>query len=215
MSKAYTEADLADQLDSDLTWRLRELSDLKTAIANSQRNARSVLLRSLVTVLYAHWEGHIRFCASKYFEHVTLRRHRYDRLEKQLYINSFLARLDALHLSRVSISERCLLISNILDSLQNRFSRINPLLIDTRSNLSSHVLRDLCQICAIDYSYFEGKRTFIDVILLKRRNSIAHGEVTYIGNDEPDTLIAEGVGLMRAFKDALQNKVYTRSYLAA
>lgn len=215
MSKAYTEADLADQLDSDLTWRLRELSDLKTAIANSQRNARSVLLRSLVTVLYAHWEGHIRFCAIKYFEHVTLRRHRYDQLEKQLYINSFLARLDTLHLNRVGISERCLLISNILDSSQSRFSRINPSLIDTRSNLSSRVLRDLCQICAIDYSYFEGKITFIDVILLKRRNSIAHGEETYIDNDELDILIAEGVGLMRAFKDALQNKVYTRSYLAA
>jgi hypothetical protein len=36
----------------------------------------------------------------------------------------------------------------------------------------------------------------------------------YIDNDELDILIAEGVGLMRAFKDALQNKVYT-AFVAA
>ena len=67
MSKARTEAELADQLDSDLTWRLRELSDLKAAIANSQKNGRSVLLRSLVTMLYAQWEGHIRILREQVF----------------------------------------------------------------------------------------------------------------------------------------------------
>ena len=59
------------------------------------------------------------------------------------------------------------------------------------------------------------KTIFIDVILLKRRNSIAHGEETFVDSNELDTLIAEGVGPMRSFKDALQNKVYTKSYLAA
>lgn len=181
MSKARTEADLADHLDSDLTWRLRELSDLKAAISNSQPNARSVLLRSLVTMLYAHWEGHVRFCASKYFEHVTLRRHRYDQLEKQLYRNNLLARLDALHHSRVSVAERCRLISDVLESSEKRFSRINPSLIDTQSNLNSQVLKDLCLICAVDFSHFEAETAFIDVFLLKRRNSIAHGEEVYIG----------------------------------
>ena len=215
MSKAYTEDDLADQLDSDLTWRLRELSDLKVAIKNSQQNARSVLLRSLVTILYAHWEGHIRFCAQKYFEHVALRKYPYVRLERQLYVNRFLARLDALYRSRISVTERCQLISDVLDSSQERFSRISPSLIDTRSNLNSDVMKSLCQICAVDFSYFEAMTVFIDVILVKRRNSIAHGEETYIDSDELDDLIEVGVGLMRAFKDALQNKAYTKSYLAA
>ena len=99
MSKAYTLVELADQLDADLTWRVKELSDLKTAIARSKQNAQSVLLRSLVTMLYAHWEGHIRFCASKYFQYITLRRHRFDQLETQLYINNFLSLLDGFHTS--------------------------------------------------------------------------------------------------------------------
>lgn len=215
MSKAYTENDLADQLDSDLTWRLRELSDLKIAIKNSQPPARTVLLRSLVTILYAHWEGHIRFCAEKYFEHVALRKYPYDRLERQLYVNRFLAPLDAIYRRRLSVGERCRLISEVLDSRQERFSRVSPSLIDTRSNLNSDVLKDLCLICAVDFSYFEAKTVFIDVILLKRRNSVAHGEETHIYSDELDDLVEEGVGLMRAFKQALQNKVYAKSYLAA
>lgn len=213
MSKPYTESDFADQLDSDLTWRVRELSDLKAAIARNQPNA-DVLLRSLVTMLYAHWEGHVRFCATKYFDHLTLRKHRYDALEAQIYINSFLPRLDALRLSRVSVEERCQIIRDIMGSSRNRFSHINPSLIDTRSNLNSDVMRELCRVCAVDFGYFEAKAHFTDVILLKRRNAIAHGEDTYIGKDEVDGLIAEGISLMRAFKDALQNKIYTKSYLA-
>lgn len=215
MSKAYTADDFADQTDSDLTWRLRELSDLKGAIKNNQQNARPVLLRSLVTILYAHWEGHIRFCAQKYFEHLTLRKNRFDKLERQLYVNKFLVRLDTLFRSRVNVRERCKLISEVLDSSQERFSRINPSLVDTGSNLNSDVMKDMCIVCAVDFTYFEEKTTFIDVILLKRRNSIAHGEETHIHNDELDDLIDEGVALMRTFKDALQNKVYTKSYLAA
>jgi RiboL-PSP-HEPN len=215
MSKARMQAELADQLDSDLTWRLRELSDLKAAIANSQKHARSVLLRSVVTMLYAHWEGHIRYCANKYFEYVMLRKHRYNELEKQLYINNFLMRLDALQFRRGNVEDRCRLISDVLNSAQKRFSRINPALIETKSNLNSDILKDICTICSIDFSYFQTKRVFIDVILLKRRNSIAHGEDTFVDSKELDTLIAEGVALMRSFKDALQNKVYTKSYLAA
>jgi hypothetical protein len=102
-----------------------------------------------------------------------------------------------------------------MDCSHKRFSYISPSLIDTKSNLSSIVLKDLCIICAVDFSYFEARANFIDRILLKRRNSIAHGEETYIGSDELDTLIAECIGLMRAFKDGLRNKVYRKAYLAA
>jgi RiboL-PSP-HEPN len=125
------------------------------------------------------------------------------------------ARLDALHFSQANVEDRCRLISDVLNSSQNRFSRINPALIETKSNLNSNILKDICLICSIDFSYFQTKTIFIDVILLKRRNSIGHGEETCVDSNELDTLIAEGVGLMRSFKDALQNKVYTKSYLAA
>ena len=68
MSKARTEAELADQQDSDLTWRLRELSDLKAAIANA------------IGAPPIPGDHALR----------SLRKHQYNELEKQLYINKFL-----------------------------------------------------------------------------------------------------------------------------
>ena len=76
-------------------------------------------------------------------------------------------------------------------------------------------MKDICRICAVDASYFESKSSFIDVILLKRRNAIAHGEETYISYAELDDVISEGVALMRTFKDVLQNKIYSKTYMAA
>jgi hypothetical protein len=77
------------------------------------------------------------------------------------------------------------------------------------------VLRDICLICAVDFKHFEAKATFIDVLLLKRRNSIAHGEATLVQSGDEDGLIAEGIALMRTFKDALQNKVFQKTYEVA
>jgi hypothetical protein len=165
-------------------------------------------------MLYAHWEGYVRFCAGHYFDHVTMRRHRFDQLESQLYVNYFLARIDALSSQRANLRDRCALVNDIIGSRENRFSRINRDLIDTSSNLTSRVLRDLCVVCAIDFEPFETASDFIDRILVKRRNEIAHGDETYIGADEVDDLVSKVAGLMRLFRNALENKVYQRSYLA-
>jgi hypothetical protein len=166
-------------------------------------------------MLYAHWEGHVRFCANKYFEHLTLKKLRFEELEVQLYVNRFLIRLDPARSNRGSFKIRSDLVTEILSSSRDRFSRINPSLVDTGSNLSTEVMKDLCLVCAVDSSFFEENRYFIDVILLRRRNSIAHGEEVFIEESEVDDLVATGIGLMRAFKDLLQNKVYTKAYLAA
>jgi hypothetical protein len=95
VSRPFNAADLSDNLDSDFTWRIREF-DLEDAIRLSASTSRPVLLRALVTMLYAHWEGYVRFCTEKYFDYVTVRRHRFSELEAQIYVNYFLARVDAL-----------------------------------------------------------------------------------------------------------------------
>jgi hypothetical protein len=210
MSKPKTDTELADQLDADLTWRIRELSTLKNAIASA--TLKHTLLRSLIPMLYAHWEGFIKFSAQKYLDYIALRKPLYKDLELQIYVNRFLLRLDALHRSRIGIEERCQLVKDILDSQNQRFSRYNTSLIDTRSNLNSEVLKEICIVCAIDFTPFATESTFIDVILLKRRNLIAHGEEIYVESHELDGIVTKGIALMRLFSDAIQNKVYTQSY---
>jgi hypothetical protein len=214
MSKPYSEHDLSTIFDADLTWRRKELSDMKVAIRRSDSMARPPLLRAIIAMSYAHWEGYVRTCANRYFEYLTLRKKPYMELERQLYVNTFLGRLDALHRSRVSLTDRCKLVNDILDGSSGRFAFVNPDLVDTKSNLSTDVVNDICRICGVTSTYFEEKRTFLDLLLLKRRNAIAHGQQEFIQEDEIDDFVADVLGLMASFRNLLENKVYTKTYAA-
>jgi hypothetical protein len=213
MSKPRSESDLSDQLDSNLTYRLKEISDLKQAILDANPLNRDVLLKALIALSYAHWEGFVKFSAQKYFEFIALRKHSYAALNPQFYINSFLVRLGSLHQNKPNIHERANLISEILSSRENRFSYLHPTLINTGSNLKFEIFKEICLICGIDHSKFSNKENFIDVILLKRRNSIAHGDKSVVSISEMDELANETIGLMRSFKNELENRIYNREYL--
>ena len=215
MSKPYTREQLSDQFESDLIWRRKELSDMKAAIRRADDASKSVLLRALITMCYAHWEGYVRVCANAYFDHLTLRKLPYSELERQIYVNSFLVRLDTMHNARLGIEARCKLVNDILDGAGARFGYINSDPIDTKSNLNTDVIKDICVICSVDGAHFEERRTFIDRIVLKRRNAIAHGQQEYIRETDIDDLVANALALMQHFSSLLENKVYMRTYLAA
>jgi HEPN superfamily RiboL-PSP-like protein len=214
MSKPYTEQDLSNIFDADLIWRRKELSDMKAAIKFADVPSKPVLLRALIAMSYAHWEGYIRTCAHRYFEHLTLRKKRFSEFERQIYVDSFLVRLGTLHQGQMGLEARCKLINDILDSAGERFSYVNPELIDTRSNLNTDVIKDICLICGVEANRFEESRTFIDILVLKRRNAIAHGQQEYIQTDEIDGLVANILALMSSFRNLLENKIYTKAYAA-
>lgn len=214
MSKAYSESDLSNQLIQDRTWRIREISDLRTAISRADHIEQRVLLRALVAICYAHWEGYVRFAARKYLEHIALRKLAYSALNRQFLRNHFLPRLGALGLSKGSLSERCALIDDILDASVRRFSSANEDLVSTQSNLNYSVFCDICLVCSVPSSQYEDKQTFIDVILLKRRNAIAHGEDTFVGIDDLTVLVDTTIELMRTFGDALENQATLKTYKA-
>jgi RiboL-PSP-HEPN len=214
MSKPYTEQDLSNLFDEDLIWRRRELSDIKAAVKAADFAAKPALLRAAIAMSYAHWEGYVRLCANRYFEFLTLRRMPYSVLERQYYVNSFLLRLDALFKNRLNLETRCALVNEILDGANGTFRYIQPTLIDTKSNLTTDVVKEICLICSVDPSHFEAKRIFIDQLIVKRRNAIAHGQQEFIQEDEVDDLVADLSGLMQHFRALLENKIYLKQYAA-
>jgi hypothetical protein len=215
MSKPYSEADFSVQITDDRSWRIREISDLKAAINKADVNLRRVLLRGLVTICYAHWEGYVRFAARKYLEYVALRKFQYSQINRQFLRNYFLPRLAALSTSKTSIAERCTLLNDILDCSGRRFSRVNEDLVNTRANLNFDVFTDICLVCSVPTDAFSDKKEFVDVFLLKRRNAIAHGEDAFVGVEDVDSVTGETIALMRTFGDALENHVYLQSYKSA
>lgn len=214
MTKPYSQQDLSDIFDADLIWRRKELSDLKAAVYSADLAAKPVLLRAVIAMGYAHWEGYVRLCANRYFEHLTLRKKPFSDFERQIYVNSFLVRIDALHKNRLSLADRCKLVNDILDNTEGRFSYLNPELIDTKSNLNTDVTKEICVICGVEPDHFEKHRTFLDVILLKRRNAIAHGQQAFIQVDEIDDLVTNLLALMNSFRNLLENKAYLKAYVA-
>jgi hypothetical protein len=215
MSKPYSAADFSAQITEDRSWRLREISDLKTAISRADPYLRRVLLRALVTICYAHWEGYVRFAARKYLEHVALRKLQYKDLNRQILRNDFLPRLAAISTMKNNIEKRCRLVDEILDSFDRRFSRVNEDLVNTKANLSFAVFLDICLICGIPAIAIGDKATFVDVLLLKRRNSIAHGEDTFVEIEDLDEIANETIAMMRTFGDALDNQVSLGDYKSA
>jgi MAE_28990/MAE_18760-like HEPN len=73
MSKICTVDDLSRRLYDDFTWRREELSALKSLIATNgfSSNKNNALLRSGITILYAHWEGYIKEAGTCYLEFVS------------------------------------------------------------------------------------------------------------------------------------------------
>lgn len=191
------------------------MSDLKSAIRSADSIAKRVLLRSLVTMSYAHWEGYARASATKYFTHIAIKKRSFRELERQFYTNYFLVRLDAFYRSKSSTKEACAFIASILDSQECRFAYINSQLIDTKSNLNTDVIKDLCIVCGFDGSFFEGNRFFIDATLLKKRNAIAHGQDDGIDECDVDEFVDKTLSLLEQFKTLIENKVYTRGYLVS
>ncbi len=214
MSKPYTEANFSEQITEDRNWRIREISDLKSAIKRGDVNLQRVLLRALVAICYAHWEGYVRYSAKRFMEHVALRRFQFSELDRQFLRNFFLPRLAALSSSKTSIADRCALVDEVLNSSDQQFRRVNEDLINTKANLNFEVFADICIVCGIPSDSFAEKSSFIDLVLLKRRNSIAHGEDTLVGLAELDDIAANTIELMRAFGDSLENHVYSQTYKA-
>ena len=215
MSKPYSELDFSHQITEDRTWRLKEISDIKTAVLRADNRLQKVLLRAATTICYAHWEGYVKFAARKYMEHIALRKLKYRDIDRQFRKNFFLPRLAALSRTNTSLHERCELLDQILDSSEGIFSRINDDLIATRSNLNFEVFADICLVCSVPLDVFQDEATFIDTILLKRRNAIAHGEETFVDLTDLSDLTSRTIGLMRSFGDSLDNKIALRGYRSA
>ncbi|WRH67859.1 MAG: MAE_28990/MAE_18760 family HEPN-like nuclease [Planktothrix sp. GU0601_MAG3] len=86
--KIRTLEQLNKQLSDKLVWRKKELSSLKAMIdwKSPSLDQRNVLLRSGITILYAHWEGFIKVAANSYLEFVAMQRLPYNQLS-----NNFIA----------------------------------------------------------------------------------------------------------------------------
>jgi hypothetical protein len=208
--------DVHEFLDRDLIWRKKELTEFKflLATARTRGDRRDALLRAGVTLLYAHWEGYVRAAARAYLEFLSFQRLRYDELTA-----NFLALASRSLLRRAGATDRIGTHIEVARFFREGLSAQSAIPvrdgISTRSNLSYQVLSDILATLGLDPRPYATKANLIDEVLLRARNTIAHGEYLLVTIDRWEELHREVVGMIEGIRTAISNAVALKDYIAA
>ena len=200
-----TEEQLSARLATDLTWRKKELSEMKSLIeAKSVSDQKhQVLVRSGVCILYSHWEGFVKLAANSYLEYVISKKLTYQELSSNflaLAMKEKLKEAKETHKPSLYIPVCEFFISEL-----NQRCILPKDAISTASNLSSEILKEITYILGIDFSVYSTKSVLIDTKLLKTRNEIAHGNYSVFDREEYLELHREIIGMLDIFRTEIEN----------
>ncbi len=210
MGKIRTVAQLQDALDTEMGWRIKEISDFKLA-AKQQTTGSSTFVRAGIALLYAHWEGFIKSASEDYLNFVGNQGHIYRDLKTCFAVFGLKGRLAVL-----SSSRKAKVNVETLDFLLLEMGRPAKMsmssAIDTESNLTSTVFSNIAASLDISTLPYETKFNLIDESLVNRRNKVAHGEYLDLSRDKFIVLSDEVLQMMRNFKGDIQNAASMQSY---
>jgi hypothetical protein len=212
MVQLRTTVELTGAITSDLTWRIREISDVRTVVERSDPSLRPAILRAGTTLIYAHWEGHVQVVARSYLDFLAARRLQFNELKRAFSLSRFYRQLWQGQFGS-TYSDRLSFLNAVLDSGKDRFSQPHYDLVNSRSNLNFHVLKDICCALSIDGDQFAEYGDFIDKILVHRRNGIAHGEYVTIDLEGFIDMSNKVIELMRRFNNLVDNDANLNAYL--
>lgn len=170
-------------LQDDLSWRKKEISDLFLLAKVNEEN--ETLLKSLILILYAHWEGYIKKSSKLYIKYVV---------EEKVKIQELTMNFKAIAMKEIAKacienSDKLTLVkeleflqrSNGLDNIKFKI-RVDPdndeedSIISTQHNLKPKVLKNIINILGCKYiAALEARENYINSSLIFNRNAIGHG----------------------------------------
>ena len=183
MKRLQTQNQLQDFLDAELGWRVKEISALKSAVKSAAYISEQTLVRASIALLYAHWEGFVKSAATAYVTYVNNQGLSYSELQSCFVVLGF---KKVLH--DVQQSKQSQLNVTLVDFLREGLVAKSKLKIDTaintESNLSASVFENILRTVGFETTTYESKANLINESLLKRRNTIAHGEYIDVEKDD-------------------------------
>lgn len=216
LSYAYCE-----RISDDWLWRESEMRALDARLLKT-RTALEV--KSAILILYGHWEGHFKFCASELLDFMS------EGVKRKVFKWTDFrddVRLRILFCSyrRSSLSGQTqeTFISHLNAINDGRYAsaltaRDEVILVD--DNLSAARAEAICRNLGVDHSWCTLKRIIIDERILEHRNAIAHGAKRLRSGDELDLLsaditdaLAELRQLIRQAKDKFENAITLKEFL--
>lgn len=213
--KINTLIELQDAIDSEMSWRKKELSALRANINSSRSFAKETALRSGIALLYAHWEGAIKNIAYFYLVYVSSQKIKYDNLKPNFFALSLKREL-----TKFGDTKKTSTHTKFIEKFCEQRTKISRIptegVIDTKSNLNSDVFVEIMSTIGLDKSNYENDFNLIDEVLLNMRNHIAHGEhLVEISLDENryDEIHNKIFSLINQFSIQISNAASRKLYL--
>lgn len=214
MVQLRTAEEFTAHITSDLTWRIREISDIRSTAAAALQPVSRAILRASVPLMYAHWEGHVSLVSRAYMDFLALRRLPYSSLKQCFRLNAFFATIRRMTQARLNHLDQIAFLTSVLNSGDAQLRNVDQDVLSTRSNLNSEVLQDLCCLLSLDIGQFKDDFDFLDKILLNRRNNIAHGQFIEIDIAMLRDMSERVIEMMRKFNNLVDNEVNLQGYRA-
>jgi hypothetical protein len=172
-------------------------------------------VRAGIALIYAHWEGFIKNSTRLLFEFVEYQRVPYGNLSQAFLAAALKSRIDLLAEGKKAPS-REQFATFLLNDLNTAAKFATKTLTRTESNLSFAVFSDIASGCGVDASQFDLHAKLIDESLVKRRNSVAHGERLDVPTrDQFLALHTDVMNLMVDYREAVEVVAEKRGYLRA
>lgn len=161
--KYHTAEAFSDLLAREVAWRKKELSTLRLLVdsRSAQGDRQGALMRAGVCLLYAHWEGYVKYTSTAYLDYVASKRLAYGQLTTNLVALRMKGRL-----SEAADSRSAATLIDVADFFLNGLSEPCTILpsdaVSTKSNLSSKIFRDIVLMLGLDYQPYATKRVALD-----------------------------------------------------
>jgi len=217
--------ELSDKLSGDLEWRKKEIIDMRAIIDLS--GTPNYLLRAGFVMLYAHFEGFIRFSSNAYVAYISGQKIRtselkmcFSAMKLRVHSNDILQNNDPKTATIKGLIEKYHQI--LEEEFRFKLSEDSIPYIDeddpvikTNSNSSSVVLKEISDSLSLDYTeLFSSRAQFIDKEILKPRNGIVHGNRMPISQDSHREVQIYVLQIMDEFSDAILSAAQASAYLA-
>lgn len=208
--KIKTIENLEDALDKHLAWRKQEMLNLKTLMDRGD-DARIMLIRAGMALLCAHFEGFIKDASYDYLSFVANQNICYKDLQEVFSIWKIHSLIEeCAKSSKYSVQARVLEKYNALSS--EPFSINKKSMINTHSNPSTEVLKELLLTLGVETDIFRTKANYIDSSLLANRHSIVHGERTNLAYDDFSVTFDIIMRILDDYKDFLIDAAAEEAY---